>query len=204
MGSCSDKLFNRERTVHEILGGGIFADVIMWRNKNVSVGIVTVTIASWMVFESFAYTILTLLSSVLLLLLSILFLWSKSASILNRPSPPLPEFQISEAMAEEASKLLRIHVNKLLQVSYDIAMGRDSELFIKVAVYLFLISFIGSLMDFQTLCHTGVLVVMTVPAFYERYEEYIDGSLVFVCNKAKELYLRFDIGSYLEYKKKLS
>lgn len=49
-----------------------------------SVGIVTVTIASWMVFEAFAYTIFTLISSVLLLLLSILFLWSKSASILNR------------------------------------------------------------------------------------------------------------------------
>ena len=75
-----------------------------------------------------------------------------------RPSPPLTEFQVSEAMAEEASKLLRIHVNKLLQVSYDIAMGRDSELFIKVAVYLFLIAFIGSLMDFQTLCHTGQLI----------------------------------------------
>ncbi|KAL0724911.1 hypothetical protein Bca4012_039510 [Brassica carinata] len=203
MGSCSDKLFNRERTVHEILGGGTVADVILWRNKNVSVGIVTVTIGSWMVFESFSYTILTLLSSVLLLLLSILFLWSKSASILNRPSPPLPEFQISEAMAEEASKLLRKHVNKLLQVSYDIAMGRDSELFIKVAVYLFLIAFIGSLMDFQTLCHTGVLVVMTVPAFYERYEDYVDGSLVFTYNKAKELYLRFEIRSYLK-KKKLS
>lgn len=61
-------------------------------------------------------------------------------------------------MAEEASKLLRIHVNKLLQVSYDIAMGRDAELFIRVAVYLFLIAFIGSLMDLQTLCHTGKLI----------------------------------------------
>uniref|UniRef100_A0A1J3FJV1 Reticulon-like protein n=1 Tax=Noccaea caerulescens TaxID=107243 RepID=A0A1J3FJV1_NOCCA len=197
MGSASDKLFNRERTVHEILGGGIVADVILWK-KNVSVGIVTVTMASWMVFESFAYTIVTLLSSVLLLLLSILFFWSKSASILNRPSPPLPEFQISEAMAEEASKLLRINVNKLLQVSQEIAMGRESELFIKVAVSLFLISFIGSLMNFQTLCHTGVLVVMTVPAFYERYEDYIDGSLVFIYNKAKELYLRFGLRAYRE------
>ncbi|CAG7902747.1 reticulon-like protein B12 [Brassica rapa] len=203
MGSCSDKLFKRERTVHEILGGGIIADVILWRNKNVSVGIVTVTISSWMVFESFAYTILTLLSSVLLLLLSILFLWSKSASILNRPSPPLPEFQISEEMAEVASKLLRFHVNKLLQVTYDVAMGRDTELFIKVAVYLFLISLVGSLMDFQTLCHTGVLVVMTVPAFYERYEDCIDGTLAFIYNKAKELYHRFEIRSYL-IKKKLS
>ncbi|KAL0714366.1 hypothetical protein Bca4012_021345 [Brassica carinata] len=201
MGSSSEKLFKRERTVHEILGGGISADVMLWRKRNVSVGIVTVTIGSWMVFESFSYTILTLLSSVLLLLLSILFLWSKSASILNRPSPPLPEFQVSEAMAEEASKLLRIHVNKLLQVSYDIAMGRDSELFFKVAVYLFLIAFIGSLTDFQTLCHTGVLVLMAVPAFYERYEDCIDGSMVLIYNKAKELYLRFKIWAYPEHKK---
>ncbi|KAJ0255331.1 Reticulon-like protein B12 [Hirschfeldia incana] len=176
---------------------------MLWRNNNVSLGIVTVTIGSWMVFESFSYTILTLLSSVLLLLLSILFIWSKSASILNRPSPPLLEFQISESMAEEASKLLRFHVNKLLQVTYDIAMGRDAELYIKVAVYLFLISIIGSLMDFETLCHTGVLVVMTLPAFYERYEDYIDGSLVCIYNKAEELYLRFEIRSYLK-KKKLS
>ncbi|XP_010427078.1 PREDICTED: reticulon-like protein B12 isoform X1 [Camelina sativa] len=196
MGSSSDKLFNRERTIHEILGGNIVADVMLWRKKNVSVGIVTVTIASWMVFEAFAYTIFTLLSSVLLLLLSILFLWSKSASILNRPSPPL-------AMAEEASIWLRIHVNKLLQVSYDIAMGRDSELYIKVAISLFLISLIGSLMDFQTLCHTSVLVVLTVPAFYERYEDYIDGSVMFICNKAKELYLRFEILAFPPENKKL-
>ncbi|KAL1195900.1 Reticulon-like protein B12 [Cardamine amara subsp. amara] len=201
MGSSSEKLFNREKTIHDILGGGNVADVMLGRKKNVSVGIVTVTIASWMVFESFAYTIITLLSSVLLLLLSILFLWSKSASILNRPSPPLPEFQISEAMAEEASRLLRIHVNKLLQVSYDIAMGRNSELYIKVAVSLFLISFIGSLMDFQTLCHTSVLVVMTVPAIYERYEDYIDGSMVFICNKARDLCLRFELLAFPEHKK---
>ena len=49
-----------------------------------SVGIVTVTIGSWMVFETFSYTILSLLSSVLFLPLSIFFLWSNSASILNR------------------------------------------------------------------------------------------------------------------------
>ncbi|CAN6977515.1 unnamed protein product [Brassica rapa subsp. trilocularis] len=54
MGSSLEKLFKRERTVHEILGGGIVADVMLWRKKNVSVGIATVTIGSWMVFETFS------------------------------------------------------------------------------------------------------------------------------------------------------
>ncbi|CAF2267653.1 unnamed protein product, partial [Brassica rapa subsp. trilocularis] len=46
--------------VHESLGGGNVSDVMLWRKKNMSVGIVTVTIGSWMVFETFSYTILTL------------------------------------------------------------------------------------------------------------------------------------------------
>ncbi|KAG2325743.1 hypothetical protein Bca52824_008471 [Brassica carinata] len=158
--------FNRERmTVHEILGGAI------------GVGIVTVTIGSWMVFETSAYTVLTLLSSVLLLFFSILFLWSKSASILNS----------YEAMAEEASKLLRIHLNKLFQVSHDNAMGRDSELFTKVAVSLFLISFIGSLVDFK---HFATPLLLS-----------IDGSLLLIYNKAKELYLRLQIWAHPENEK---
>ncbi|KAF2604827.1 hypothetical protein F2Q70_00026850 [Brassica cretica] len=141
------------------------------------------------------------------MVISDVMLWrKKNMSVVllgSRPSPPpLPEFHRTEAMTKEASKLLRIHLNKLFQVSHDIAMGRDSELFIKVAISLFLISFIGSLVDFQTLCHTGKgLVVMTVPTFYERYEVYIDISLLLIYNRAKELYLRFQIWAHPENEK---
>ena len=60
------------------------ADVILWRQKNVTVGILLVTLAAWLVFEKSGYTLLSLVSSVVLLLIVILFLWAKSASILNR------------------------------------------------------------------------------------------------------------------------
>ncbi|RVX05939.1 Reticulon-like protein B12 [Vitis vinifera] len=83
MGS-SDRLFNRQRTVHQILGGGLVADVMLWRQKNLTVGILLVTLAAWVVFELSGYTLLSLVSSVFLLLVSILFLWAKSAAILNR------------------------------------------------------------------------------------------------------------------------
>ena len=49
-----------------------------------TVGILLVTLAVWLVFEKSGYTLLSLVSSVLLLLLVILFLWAKSAAILNR------------------------------------------------------------------------------------------------------------------------
>lgn len=60
------------------------ADVILWRQKNLSLGILMVTFTAWVVFERSGYTLLSLVSSILLLLFAILFLWAKSAAILNR------------------------------------------------------------------------------------------------------------------------
>ncbi|KAI3788559.1 hypothetical protein L2E82_01329 [Cichorium intybus] len=191
--SSSDRLlFNRQTSVHQILGGGLFADVVLWRHKNVTMWILIVTLSSWMMFERSNYTFLSYLSNVLLLLLVILFLWSKSAQILNRPTPPIPHLQLSEETTNEAATLIREQINRVLSVSHDIALGKDSKMFAKVAAFLFLISIIGSLTDFRTLCYTSVFVVLMVPVAYERYEENVDSILVKGNMKLKELYIRFD------------
>ncbi|KAF5737215.1 reticulon-like protein B12 isoform X1 [Tripterygium wilfordii] len=226
MGS-TDRLFNRQRTVHEILGGGLVADVILWRQKNVTMGILLGTLAAWLVFERSGYTLLSLVSSVLLLLASILFFWSKSAEILNRPAPPLPELHLSEEMVNEAAAFFRVHLNALLSVSQDIALGRNSNLYFKVATYLLVISVIGSLTDFLTLGYiskyhclvincvdeciyiskehlfpllnyyfcsfvAGLVIILTVPLLYERYEDRIDEFVVMGYRKLQHLYLKFD------------
>ncbi|XP_044461163.1 reticulon-like protein B12 [Mangifera indica] len=192
MGSC-ERLFNRQRTVHEILGGGLVADVILWRQKNLSLGILMVTFTAWVVFERSGYTLLSLVSSILLLLFAILFLWAKSAAILNRPVPPLPELYLSEEKVNEVAAIVRTHVNDLLCVSQDIALGKDSKLFFKVAVFLWLISFIGGLTDFLTLGYTSLIIILTVPALYERYEDCIDKCMIMSYRKLQELYAKFDV-----------
>uniref|UniRef100_A0A2P2JIP6 Reticulon-like protein n=1 Tax=Rhizophora mucronata TaxID=61149 RepID=A0A2P2JIP6_RHIMU len=152
MGS-SDHLFNRQITVHEIFGGGFVADVILWRQKNITAGILLLTLATWVVFERSGYTLLSLASSVLLLLVTILFLWAKSAAILNRPAPALPTLYLTEETVNEISACIRIHVNALLSVSRDIALGKDTSLFIKVASSLLLICIVGGLTDILSLCY---------------------------------------------------
>lgn len=86
MGSSS-RLFNRHRTIHEIFGGGFVADVVLWRQTNVTMGILLVALSSWVLFERSGYTLLSFASIVLLLLDTILFLWAKSAAVLNRYFP---------------------------------------------------------------------------------------------------------------------
>ncbi|KAF4356976.1 hypothetical protein F8388_015952 [Cannabis sativa] len=191
MGSL-DRLFNRQRSVHEILGGGLVADVILWRQKNVTVGIILVTLAAWVVFEKSGYTLLSLLSSVFLLLIVILFIWAKSAAILNRPSPPLPELHLSEEMVNEMASFIRIRVNNLLRVSQDIALGKDSKLFFKVAGYLCLISFVGGMTDFLTLAYTSLVIILTIPALYERYEAHIDKFIIMEYRRLQQLYAFLD------------
>ncbi|XP_062095341.1 reticulon-like protein B12 isoform X1 [Humulus lupulus] len=192
MGSL-DRLFNRQRSVHEILGGGlVVADVILWRQKNLTVGILLVALAAWVVFEKSGYTLLSLVSSVFLLLVAILFLWAKSAAILNRPSPPLPELHLSEEMVNEMASFIRIRVNNLLRVSQDIALGKDSRLFFKVAGYLCLISFVGGMTDFLTLAYTSLVIVLTIPALYERYEVHIDKFIMMEYRRLQQLYAFMD------------
>ncbi|KAH9672714.1 reticulon-like protein B12 [Citrus sinensis] len=192
MGSSSDRLFKRQRTIHEILGGGLAADVILWRRKNVTVGILLVTLAAWVVFERSGYTLLSLVSSVLLLLIAILFLWAKAAAILNRPAPPLPELHLSEEMVNEVAALIRTRVNDFLSVSQDMALGKNSRLFFRVALYLWLISFVGGLTDFLTLGYTSLVIVLTLPALYERYEDHIDKYAILGYRKLRQLYVKID------------
>ncbi|KAJ6750245.1 hypothetical protein OIU85_000843 [Salix viminalis] len=191
MGSSS-RLFNRQRTVHEIFGGGFVADVILWRQMNITIGVLLAALSSWVVFERSGYTLLSLVSSVLLLLAVILFLWAKSAAILNRPPPPLPRLHLSEETVTEVASLIRTRVNALLSISQDIALGKDTKLFLKVAAYLLLISVVGVLTDFLTLGYASLLIVLTIPALYERYEDYLDRYAEMVFKKSHQLYLKFD------------
>lgn len=210
MGSSSDRLFNRQRAVHQILGGGLAADVILWRHKNFSAGILVVTLAAWVVFEKSGYTLISLVSSVFLLLLTILFFWAKSAAILNRPAPPLPHLHLSEEMVNDAAATIRSHINMLLSISQDIALGKDSRMFVKVAACLLLISVIGGFTDFLSLGYISLVTLLTVPAIYEKYEDQIDRYAILGYKRLRLLYDRFDrecisrIQSLILEKKKLS
>uniref|UniRef100_A0A1D1XYM0 Reticulon-like protein n=1 Tax=Anthurium amnicola TaxID=1678845 RepID=A0A1D1XYM0_9ARAE len=168
------------------------ADVMLWRRKNVTVGILLGTLASWIVFEKSGYTLLSLVASVLLVLVSILFVWAKAAAILNRPPPPLPELHLSEEVIKEASVFIHSNVNVVFSAWHDISLGKDNKLFYKVAAFLWLISIMGSWTDFLTLGYTSLLIILTVPALYESYEDRIDNYLITSQVELQQVYLWLD------------
>ncbi|KMS97507.1 hypothetical protein BVRB_5g126400 [Beta vulgaris subsp. vulgaris] len=191
MGS-SDRLFDRQRTVHELLGGSLVADVVLWRQRNITMGILLVTLLVWLVFEESGYTLLSLSSSVLLLLVTILFVWSKAASLLNRPAPPLPDMYLSEELVSVVGELAQKNINALIVVCRDVALAKDARLFLKVAACLFLIAIVGGLTDIASLCYISLLFLLTVPALCERYSDRVDRHLMLAYRSLQQIYVMFD------------
>ncbi|CAM8994095.1 unnamed protein product [Rhodiola kirilowii] len=167
----------RPSTVHQALGGGAVADVLMWRRKSSAVCLLISTSTLWFLFERGGYNLLGFIANVLLLLVIILFMWAKSASLLNRPLPLIPNLEMSEDAVFKAIEEIRVWINYGLSFARDIAIGRNLKRFIQVAISLWFISYIGSFFNFLTLVYIGVLLSLSVPLVYDKYQDHIDDKL---------------------------
>ncbi|KAK4418225.1 Reticulon-like protein B11 [Sesamum alatum] len=164
-------------SVHDALGGGAVADVLLWRTWHQSLTVFIVSTTIWFLFVRAGYSLLSLISNVLFLLVIILFFWAKSAAILNRPLPPIPNLEVTEEIVLMAADETRVWVNYALSIAHDIAIGGNLRLFCQLAVGLWFASCIGSLFDFLTLLYIGVLLCLSLPILYEQYQDPIDEKL---------------------------
>ncbi|KAG0491373.1 hypothetical protein HPP92_004771 [Vanilla planifolia] len=189
--SLSSTYPNRRRfSVHGALGGGSVADTLLWRNRTAGVSVAVTASVFWILFELVGYSFLSLIANSLILLVFILFFWAKSAALLNRPLPPLPKLEISEEVVARVSEDVRIWINCALSVARDISIKKDRKLFFKVVLLSWIVSYVGSLFSFLTFIYIGVLLALTVPAFYENFQDHIDeklGMVISFCLKQYEI-----------------
>lgn len=169
-----DGFFNRQRSLHNLLGGGKAADSFLWRDKFMSAGILAGASIVYFVLEHSGYTLLSIMATLLMITFGVLFLWSNAAALLNRSPPPLPDFYLSEDEAKRLALTLREEVNKVLAVAHDLALGKDFKVLLKVGAVLWGLSVVGGWFHFLTLVYLAVLVSHTIPAVYEKYEDQVD------------------------------
>lgn len=161
-------------SVHHALGSGLVADVLLWKNWRGGVTVLISATTLWYLFERAGYNFLSFVANVILLLVVILFLWAKAANLLNRPLPPLPDLEISEKTIAKLSDVLQIWLNQALSVAHDIAINRNLFLCAQVVGVLLTISYIGSLFNFLTLIYICVLLSLSLPVAYDKYQDRID------------------------------
>ncbi|KAG2657635.1 hypothetical protein PVAP13_1KG182800 [Panicum virgatum] len=165
-------LLGEDKSVHRALGGA--ADVLLWKDKKTSAAVVGGATILWVLFEVVEYHLLTLVSHVLIVALTILFLWANATVFINKSPPNVPEVQISEELAVNIALRLRADINKALGLLREIAMGHDLMKFLGVIVALWILSEVGELCDLLRLMYIVVLILHTVPILYHKYQDQVD------------------------------
>ncbi|KAF5751176.1 reticulon-like protein B11 [Tripterygium wilfordii] len=183
---------NRRISVYQALGGGSVADVLLWKRWGRALLTLGSATTLWFLFERAGYNLLSFVANVLLLLVVILFVWGKSATLLNRPLPPIPNLEISEDTVAKASAVTRVYINYGLSIAHDIAIERNLKIFLQVAICLWLGSYIGSLCNFLTLVYIGVLISFSLPVLYDKYQDWIDEKLCIVQRYIQAQYRKID------------
>ncbi|KNA24895.1 hypothetical protein SOVF_011420 [Spinacia oleracea] len=168
------RLFGRQQPVHKVLGGGKPADVFLWRNKKISATALGVATVIWFIFELLEYHLLTLLCHILIVSLTVLFLWSKASTFLNKSPPSIPDVHIPDDALKEFISVVRFEINRALHVLRDIASGKELKKFLAVVAGLWVLSVVGSCFNFLTLVYLLFVLLHTVPALYEKYEDHVD------------------------------
>ncbi|XP_042044090.1 reticulon-like protein B4 [Salvia splendens] len=168
------RLFGREKPLHKVLGGGKPADIFLWRDKKVSAGVLGAATVIWVLFELLEYHLLALVCHILILGLSIVFLWSNTASLIKKSRPRIPEVVIPEDIVRDVASAFRSEINFALAILRDIASGKDVKSFLAVIAGLWVLSVLGSCLNFLTLFYVGFLLLHSVPLLYEKYEDQVD------------------------------
>ncbi|CAL1411899.1 unnamed protein product [Linum trigynum] len=169
--SSGYRLFGRQVPLHQFMGGGRAADVLLWKRRHISFGVVVVVTLGWFLFERSGLPFLTVSSDILLILIVLLFAHSNYAAMRNKQPQALPELVLSEEMVNSVAASFRVKINNMLLMAHEITLGKDFRLFFKVVVSLWLLSAIGSYFSFFTLAYIGTVLSITVPALYSKNEE---------------------------------
>ncbi|XP_051129431.1 reticulon-like protein B2 [Andrographis paniculata] len=186
------RLFGREKPVHSILGGGKPADVFMWKNKKVSAGVLAGATAVWILFDVLEYHLLTLVCHSLILSLAILFLWSSATTFINKSPPRIPEVVIPEDCVVKSAAALRNEINHGFVILRDIALEKDAKKFLAVVAGLWVLSILGTWLDFLTLLYTIAVLLFTVPLFYDKYQDKVDSFAEKAITELKKQYAVID------------
>ncbi|ONK68444.1 uncharacterized protein A4U43_C05F11590 [Asparagus officinalis] len=190
--SSSSRFHGRQRSLESLLGGGRVARILLWRNKQLSAGILAGVTLIWVLFEVVEYHFLTLLCHLFIITMLIIFIWSNAAPLFDREPPRIPDIILSESTFRDMALSFHARFNQFMSILHDIACGKDLKMFLLAILSLWIISVIGSCCSALNLLYFGFLCLHTLPALYEQYEGEVDHIASKGSQDLKKIYNKFD------------
>ncbi|XP_022023328.1 reticulon-like protein B9 [Helianthus annuus] len=179
------KLFGRERPIHEILGSGKVADILLWRNKAISGAHFIGMMGIWFLFEVAEYNLVTFFCHVTITTMLVVFIWSNGARAFNWTPPNIPVIQLEESMLY---KDLCEKVNFFMLTLINIACGNDIIHFCLTLLAIELLAMIGNYVSTPNLLFIVLVCMGTHPHLYEKHEAKVESLVDLINQKVFEIY----------------
>ncbi|XP_012075775.1 reticulon-like protein B14 isoform X2 [Jatropha curcas] len=184
----SSKSHGRQRSLHAIFGGGLVADILLWRNKHLSGGILIVFTIIWFLFEVVEYHFISLLCHLLMFFMAILFIWSNSSGLIKRDPPSVNDLELQESML----RFFLSQINNCISNLHYVSSGKDLITFFATIGCLWILAACGSLCSTLNFLYVVYLCMATLPALYERYEDQVDRFAGKSSHEVKNLFEKFN------------
>ncbi|GAB4850673.1 hypothetical protein Ancab_029984 [Ancistrocladus abbreviatus] len=184
-----NRLFGRQKPMHELLGGGKTADVLLWRSKKISASVLASAIAIWVLFEWLEYHFLSIVCFVLGLGMIVQFVWA----LVNRSSQ-VPRAALPDKLFVNIAVSVGAEVNRVLGFLQDVACSGNVKQFLVVVGGLFAAAVISSWCNFLTVLFIGFVGVHTLPVLYEQYEDQVDSFVDNLLGQLQRHYKKIDTG----------
>ncbi|WJX31893.1 hypothetical protein P8452_20280 [Trifolium repens] len=183
-----------KKPVHNLLGGGRSADVLLWRNKKISASFLTGATIVWVLFEWLNYNFISLLCFVLVLGMLAQFLWSNASGLFNSTPAQVPRVTVPEELFVNIATVIGNEVNRRLRFLQDVSCEGNLKLFLITVASLWAGSVIGSWCNFLTVIYIGIIAAHTLPVLYEKYEDEVDNFVYKVFGQIQNSYSKLDSG----------
>ncbi|KAM0823378.1 hypothetical protein ACQ4PT_070909 [Festuca glaucescens] len=184
--------YHRHKSIHRLLGGGKAADVLLWKDRNLSAGVLAGATLIWFLFDVVEYNIVPLLCQIAIFTMLVIFIASNAAPLFDRDPPRIPQVVISEHAFREMALTIRYKLTNAVSLLYDIACGKDLKKFLLVVGSLLVLSVIGGSCSLTSLPYLGFLCALTLPVLYQRYEPEVDHLVARGGEDIKKFYEKID------------
>ncbi|XP_058725455.1 reticulon-like protein B9 [Vicia villosa] len=186
-------LFEHDKSVHENLGGGKVADILLWRNRKESAALFLWMTVIWFLFEILEYNLVTIISRFFIAVMLVLYIWFLVANIFEWKNPHVPEIILQESFFNDLAFIIYRRFNSILPTLFLLTCIPDLPYFFMIIVFLlYVVSVIGSYFSFINLLYIGYICMQTLALMFERYGEEINNLFGDIMLVIKKMYRKFD------------
>ncbi|EOA28548.1 hypothetical protein CARUB_v10024763mg [Capsella rubella] len=166
----------------------IVEDVYLWRRKKLAFSILSVSTATWVLLNFYGFNSITIVSWIGIAVVSMVFLWGSLLRLLSKVEPELSGLEVSEEFVAETVRSCRMLMEETVRWMFRVGAESEWFVFARTILGLWILSRIGSLLDFHTFLFTGLVMGLTVPKLLEKYGDQINKQLANVKERSKGAY----------------